>query len=148
MSKGHSENEAGRIQKRKYQAPQLLRYGTLHDLTQTGTHIGSENQQWPATPGGSSCGPSLNPNASNYTCVGPSDRHVKQNIIRIGDHPFGFGLYLFDYKPEYQDVWGQGRQFGVMAQEVEKVMPQAVCTHPDGYKMVDYAILGIDRTAH
>ena len=31
-----------------------------------------------------------------------------------------------------------------MADEVELVLPQAVVMHPDGYKMVDYALLGID----
>ena len=55
-------------------------------------------------------------------------------------------VYLFDYKPEYRDAWGHGRQFGVMADEVEKVMSEAVSVHPDGYKMVDYAMLGITRT--
>jgi hypothetical protein len=33
----------------------------------------------------------------------------------------------------------------VMADEVEKVMPAAVCMHPDGYKMVYYAMLGISH---
>jgi hypothetical protein len=73
----------------------------------------------------------------------PSDRNIKKNIIQVGFHPLGFGLYLFEYKPEYHDQWGSGRKFGVMADEVEKVMPQAVSIHPDGYKMVDYDLLGI-----
>jgi hypothetical protein len=58
------------------------------------------------------------------------------------------GLYLFDYKPEFRDTCGHGRQFGVMADEVEQVMPEAVSVHPNGYKMVDYAILGISRNLH
>jgi hypothetical protein len=73
-----------------------------------------------------------------------SDRSVKHNIVRIGSHPAGFGLYLFDYKPEFRETAGYGRQFGVMADEVETVLPQAVVMHPDGYKRVDYALLGID----
>ncbi len=76
-----------------------------------------------------------------------SDRSIKENIVRIGDHPLGIGLYLFDYKPGYREVWGQGRQFGVMAQEVETIMPQAVTTHPDGYKLVDYTMLTISPKA-
>jgi hypothetical protein len=76
-----------------------------------------------------------------------SDRNVKENLVRIGDHPLGIGLYLFDYKPDYRETWGQGRQFGVMAQEVETVMPEAVSMHPDGYKLVDYAMLGISLKA-
>ena len=79
---------------------------------------------------------------------GGSDSSIKENIVRIGDHPRGIGLYLFDYKPEYRDVWGHGRQFGVMAQEVETVLPEAVIMHPDGYKMVNYTMLGITRTTH
>ena len=70
-----------------------------------------------------------------------SDRATKENIVRVGTHPLGIGLYLFDYKPEYRDANSQGRQFGVMADEVETVLPEAVVTHPDGYKMVDYGML-------
>ena len=76
---------------------------------------------------------------------GGSDRAIKENIVMIGQHPLGIGLYLFDYKAEYCDRWGAGRQFGVMADEVETVMPEAVSTHVDGYKLVDYAMLGISR---
>ncbi len=32
----------------------------------------------------------------------------------------------------------EGKQFGVIAQDVEKVLPELVKTNPDGYKMVDY----------
>ena len=73
-----------------------------------------------------------------------SDIRLKQNIVRIDNHPLGFGVYLFDYKPEFQELAGRGRQFGVMADEVETVMPEAVVIHPDGYKQVNYAMLGID----
>lgn len=74
-----------------------------------------------------------------------SDPMTKINIVRIGKHPLGIGLYLFDYKPEYRDLYGHGRQFGVMADEVETVMPEAVSIHPNGYKMVNYALLGISH---
>ena len=60
----------------------------------------------------------------------------------------GFGLYLFDYKPEFRDAWGSDRQFGVMTDEVEVVIPAAVYVHPDGYKMVNYPLLGINRADH
>jgi hypothetical protein len=32
-----------------------------------------------------------------------------------------------------------------MIDEVEIVMPEAVSMHPDGYKRVDYAMLGISQ---
>ena len=74
-----------------------------------------------------------------------SDPRLKRKIARVGTHPLGIGLFLFDYKPEFRERFGTGRQFGVMADEVELVMPQAVSVHPDGYRMVDYAMLGIHR---
>lgn len=74
-----------------------------------------------------------------------SDRMTKENIVRIDEHPLGIGLYLFDYKPEFCEEWGFGRQFGVLADEVETVMPEAVIGHPDGYKMVNYTMLGISH---
>lgn len=62
-----------------------------------------------------------------------SDRKLKSNIERIGTHKLGIGLYEYD-------IFG-GRQQGVMADEAEKVMPQAVLMHPSGYKMVNYGLL-------
>lgn len=63
-----------------------------------------------------------------------SDRRLKKNIKRIGTHKSGVGIYEYDY------IWGGGKQIGVMAQELEKVMPDAVF-EIDGFKGVDYAKL-------
>jgi len=63
-----------------------------------------------------------------------SDRRLKSNIERIGTHKLGIGLYEYD-------IFGE-RQQGVMADEVEKVMPEAVLMNPSGYKMVNYDLLG------
>ena len=65
-----------------------------------------------------------------------SDRRLKKNIKRIGTHVLGIGLYTWDY------LWGQPFS-GVMADEVEQVMPEAVVTHPSGFKMVNYSMLGL-----
>lgn len=64
-----------------------------------------------------------------------SDERVKEDIKRIGDFAEGIGMYSFRYIGE--DV----ERVGVMAQEVEKVCPQAVIELPNGYKMVDYGVL-------
>ena len=68
------------------------------------------------------------------SAIAASDRRLKSNIERIGTHKLGIGLYEYD-------IFG-GRQQGVMADEVEKVMPEAVLMHPSGYKMVNYGLLG------
>jgi hypothetical protein len=99
------------------------------------------------TAGGSS-GVAESSSSSQQKCsplACPSDRALKQDLDLIGTHPLGIGVYLYSYKPEYRDTWGHGRHLGVMANEVETVMPEAVSTHPDGYKMVDYAMLGIHQ---
>ena len=62
-----------------------------------------------------------------------SDRRLKSNIERVGTHPLGIGVYEYD-------IFGK-RQRGVMADEVETVMPEAVTEHPSGYKMVNYGAL-------
>lgn len=63
-----------------------------------------------------------------------SDRRLKCDVERIGTHPLGIGLYKFKY------IWGESGE-GVMADEVERVMPEAVKTHASGYKMVNYGAL-------
>jgi len=120
--------------KRQYQPPKLIVFGKVAVLTQSGSQdCRGDNATCEA--GGNNMGMA-------------SDQAAKENIVRIGTHPLGIGLYLFDYKPLFRDQWGHGRQFGVMAQEVETVMPQAVSEHSDGYKMVDYRMLGISHTIH
>jgi hypothetical protein len=63
-----------------------------------------------------------------------SDKRLKKNIKRIGTHILGIGIYAYDY------IWGEP-SIGVMAQELEKVMPEAVITTDSGYKAVNYAML-------
>lgn len=70
-----------------------------------------------------------------------SDIRTKENIKAIGFLPSGLTIYEFEYKPEWKDIAGHGKQIGVMAQEVEKVLPHAVITLNDGYKMVNYGAL-------
>ena len=132
-----SESQNQKLEPRKnYTAPSLVIYGAVRDLTQGGSKGSAENNFLCSI------------GVFNKTRRPCSERRVKENIVRIGDHTLGFGLYLFDFRAEYRERWGNGRQFGVMIDEVETVMPQAVFMHPDGYKRVDYGILGIDRLTH
>jgi len=80
-------------------------------------------------------------NAMNPTSG--SDVRVKENIERVGTLANGLGLYDFEYKPEFKNhpLCGYGRFRGVMAQEVEKLIPEAVVTMDNGYKAVKYDLV-------
>lgn len=62
-----------------------------------------------------------------------SDRRLKSNIKRIGNHRLGIGVY------EYE-IFGRP-EIGVMADEVMKVKPEAVSRHASGYLQVNYGML-------
>jgi hypothetical protein len=62
-----------------------------------------------------------------------SDRRLKRNIKKVGVHKSGVGIYEYD-------IFGR-HETGMMADEVERVRPEAVFNHPSGYKMVRYAYL-------
>lgn len=59
-----------------------------------------------------------------------SDRRLKSNIVRVGTHPIGVGIYEYDI--------GGRRERGVMAQEMLQVQPERVKTHPSGFLTVNY----------
>jgi hypothetical protein len=64
---------------------------------------------------------------------GFSDRRLKSNITRIGTHPLGIGIYEYDIFDRHE--------IGVMAQEVQQVLPEAIHIHSSGFMMVDYGRL-------
>ena len=70
-----------------------------------------------------------------------SDIRTKENITQVYWLPNGLPVYTYEYKPEYKDEAGHGVHIGVMAQDVEQVMPEAVITRADGIKMVNYGVL-------
>lgn len=78
---------------------------------------------------------------SNTTASGQtvlrSDRRLKTDLTRVAMHPAGFGIYRFKY------LWSDVRYRGVIAQEVLKVMPQAVVRGEDGFLRVHYAAIGM-----
>lgn len=111
---------------RPYVKPLLTVYGSVRSLTGGSLAVGTDT----GFPAGKNT---------------QSDRRLKDNIVRIDTHPAGFGLYLFDYKSEFHGWLDAGRQFGVMADEVEAIVPEAVSRDEDGYARVNYAMLGITR---
>lgn len=69
-----------------------------------------------------------------------SDIRTKENIKHLGYLPNGLSFYEFEYKPEFKAFGGEGKHVGVMAQEVEQLLPHAVI-EINGYKVVNYGAL-------
>lgn len=64
-----------------------------------------------------------------------SDERLKEGVKRVGSTDGGLPVYTYRYK-------GDGTMhMGVMAQDVEKVKPEAVRTHESGFKMVNYGMI-------
>jgi hypothetical protein len=70
-----------------------------------------------------------------------SDERLKTDIKKIGSFDNGLNIYSYHYKDGYD--LPEGKQVGVMAQEVEKIIPEAVVEMPNGFKGVNYAMLGV-----
>jgi hypothetical protein len=72
-----------------------------------------------------------------------SDIRMKENIVRIGTLPNGLPFYQFEYISEFKDhpLAGHGTHTGVMAQEVQALIPDAVTTLDNGFMAVDYGKL-------
>jgi hypothetical protein len=72
-----------------------------------------------------------------------SDIRMKENITRIGTLPNGLPFYQFEYISEFKDhpLAGHGTHTGVMAQEVQALIPEAVIQLDNGYLAVDYGKL-------
>lgn len=62
-----------------------------------------------------------------------SDRRLKQHVLKLGELAKDVGIYLYILKDGAESL------VGVMADELEKVLPEAVMLHESGFKMVDYA---------
>ena len=66
-----------------------------------------------------------------------SDIALKHDVVLLGHLANGLGYYRFSYP-------GSDKAYvGVIAQEVQKVMPQAVTRGKDGYLRVFYERLGL-----
>lgn len=63
-----------------------------------------------------------------------SDERLKTNIKRVGELPNGIGIYSFAYKDNPHAL-----MLGCIAQDVEKIMPDAVVKSARGFLMVNYS---------
>lgn len=65
-----------------------------------------------------------------------SDPRLKKDVTLIGYREDGLGLYSYTY------IWEDTPRVGVMADEVEKLRPEALGPTIAGFKTVDYGKLG------
>jgi len=92
----------GRL-KEKYTTPRFVWCGTIHALTQAGS--GNANE--------------ANSGTGSQKKKNSSDRKLKEDVVRISNHPLGKGLYLFNLKSKCRKQFSSDRKFGVMTDEVK-----------------------------
>ncbi len=129
------------------------RYANIAGVGQTtAQNLGGQGQNY-ATQAAQNLGDIGNARASGYVAAGNqrtnnfnqllnvgtaaayafSDRRLKTDVVRVGTHASGLPLY------EYT-IFGR-RERGVMADEAQKLRPDAVMEGPDGYLLVNYGAL-------
>ena len=71
----------------------------------------------------------------------PSDVRLKENITKVGSLDSGINLYTWDWNEEGKRLAGDTPTVGVLAQEVQQVMPEAIIRGDHGYLTVNYSKL-------
>lgn len=69
-----------------------------------------------------------------------SDRRLKENIHKIGETN-GLAVYKWDWLKEYEWLVKDQVPIGFIADEVEKLYPEAVTRNKDGFQFVNYAMI-------
>lgn len=75
------------------------------------------------------------------TLIKYSDIRLKDNITKVGSLENGISLYTWEWNDEGKRLAGDDPTYGVLAQEVQEVIPEAVTRGNEGYLMVNYAKL-------
>jgi len=68
-----------------------------------------------------------------------SDESLKTDIKLIGKLKNGIELFSWKWNAKAKALGVSGETRGVMAQRIQKIIPEAVLRHADGYLMVDYS---------
>ena len=79
--------------------------------------------------------------ATGAKFAGFSDVRLKNEITFVGKLENGIKIYKWKWNEKGKELAGDQVEFGVLAQEVQKIVPEAVITGPDGYLMVNYGAL-------
>ena len=118
----------------------LSAYGGLLDPSLLSLFIGQQGQGTETTQGtqttrqsGGLLGDLLSVGSSiGSAAIMASDRRLKRDIEPIGHLPSGLGVYSYRY------VWDAVKHIGVMADEVARLVPEALGPIVGGYATVDY----------
>ena len=103
--------------------------------------IGLLSQALGASPVPQTTTTSKQPGLFDYLTLGASmsDMRLKTNINPVGNLPNGLGIYTWDWTDEaVEKGLANNMHVGVLAQEVEKIMPSAIVHTDSGYMAVKY----------
>jgi hypothetical protein len=78
----------------------------------------------------------------------PSDARLKTDVRKLSDHPLGVSLYVYRYDRSVRSTLPDGLFFGVIAQELQSVLPEAVIADEAGFLSVDYGQLSGRSALH
>ena len=67
-----------------------------------------------------------------------SDIRLKENLVMVGQSLSGLNIYEWNY------IWGSSRYRGVIAQEVLKIVPEAVKIMQNGFLAVYYDLIDVN----
>lgn len=73
--------------------------------------------------------------------LGLSDERLKKNIVKFSTLKNGINVYRWEWNDEGKHLAGDQPTFGVLAQEVQKIVPEAVNMGSDGYLRVNYGMI-------
>lgn len=148
--------EAARLadQARLTQQPQEAQREQMINLTNLlgglaglGTSTTYQNQSSGFTSQGFAGGPSpFSQIASAAAAAAPfakmSDIRLKTNIKQVGKLDNGIKLYTWKWTDEAKKIVNNQPEYGVIADEVQHIIPEAVIRGSDGYLRVNYAAIG------
>jgi hypothetical protein len=126
------------LSKLVYRSPRLSGFGHVSVLVKAGSTNAAETNPGCLTGQGNMAMP----------CPAPSDVRFKTDVVKLGEHASGIALYLYRYDRSVRDALPEGLFFGVMAQELASVLPEAVVADDAGYLSVDYELLSKRNVLH
>jgi len=114
----------------------LAGLGSSTQMQQTSSGFGSQGFS-----GGASPFSQIASAAATGAKFAMSDVRLKNEITFVGKLENGIKIYKWKWNEKGKELAGDQVEFGVLAQEVQKIVPEAVITGPDGYLMVNYGAL-------